>query len=135
MTRNGVLMPRHSSELPGSPVLSVVVPAYKESGNVEQLYQQLSGALSPLGLSWELIVVDDGSPDGTWDRIVELHDRDARVKGLRLSRNFGHQYALGRPTTPAIAPLFRSPFGRLRAPSGPPEAGSVVLPAKTGHLS
>jgi dolichol-phosphate mannosyltransferase len=94
MTRDEVFLPRHGSDLPGSPALSIVVPAYKESGNVEQLYRQLLEALSPLDLSWELILVDDGSPDNTWEHIVELHDRDPRVKGLRLSRNFGHQYAL-----------------------------------------
>src|ERR1700692_765379 len=94
MTRNTVLTPHEGSDTRGSPVLSVVVPAYKEAGNVEQLYQQLLQALSPLEWPWELIVVDDGSPDDTWERIVELHNRDPRVKGLRLSRNFGHQYAL-----------------------------------------
>ena len=94
MTRNTVLTPHEGSNTLGSTVLSVVVPAYKEAGNVEQLYQQLLQALSPLGWPWELIVVDDGSPDGTWEHIVELHDRDPRVKGLRLSRNFGKPYAL-----------------------------------------
>jgi glycosyltransferase involved in cell wall biosynthesis len=95
VTRNAVLTPRRGSLDPqGRPLLSVVVPAYKEEGNVERLYQQLLLALTPLEWPWELIIVDDGSPDTTWEHIVELHGRDPRVKGLRLSRNFGHQYAL-----------------------------------------
>jgi glycosyltransferase involved in cell wall biosynthesis len=94
MTRDEVLLPRHGSDLPRTPTLSVVVPAYKESGNIEQLYRQLLEALSPLDLPWELIVVDDGSPDSTWERIIDLHHHDPRVSGIRLSRNFGHQFAL-----------------------------------------
>jgi len=77
-----------------SPVVSVVVPAYKEAKNVGRLYDELARSLTSLGCTWELIIVDDGSPDGTWEFIVRLQERDPRVKGVRLSRNFGHQYAL-----------------------------------------
>jgi polyisoprenyl-phosphate glycosyltransferase len=94
MTQNSAQMRRHGSDSPGSPVLSIIVPAYKEAGNIQELYQQLVQTLSHMEWPWELIIVDDGSPDGTWEHIVELHGRDHRVKGLRLSRNFGHQYAL-----------------------------------------
>lgn len=58
------------------------------------IHREVVRALEPLALTWEMIVVDDGSPDGTWREIVGLHHRDERVRGLRLSRNFGHQYAL-----------------------------------------
>jgi dolichol-phosphate mannosyltransferase len=81
-------------ERPAAPELSVVVPAYEEEGNVEPLFEALEPVLRELGLSWELILVDDGSRDGTWSRIRSLHARDERVRGVRLSRNFGHQYAL-----------------------------------------
>jgi hypothetical protein len=53
MTRNTVLMPREGSDMPGSPVLSVVVPAYKEAGNLEELYEQLLRVLSALEWQWE----------------------------------------------------------------------------------
>ncbi|MBI2420921.1 MAG: glycosyltransferase family 2 protein, partial [Candidatus Levybacteria bacterium] len=45
-------------------------------------------------MSWEIILVDDGSEDNTWMEIMSLYKSDMRVKGVRLSRNFGHQYAL-----------------------------------------
>jgi dolichol-phosphate mannosyltransferase len=76
------------------PVLSIVVPAYNEQGNLRQLYDELKTVLSSLVDSWELMLVDDGSTDGTWSEIASLHAQDVRVWGLRLSRNFGHQDAL-----------------------------------------
>ncbi len=79
---------------PHSPVLSVVVPAYNEEGNIIQLYKELLKVLSTTEMHWEIIFSDDGSSDGTWNIIRELSEQDVRVKGLRLSRNFGHQYAL-----------------------------------------
>ena len=77
-----------------SPDLSIVVPAYVEEGNLRKLYEELILVLNSVGMTWELIFVDDGSTDNTWKEITELHQQDSRVKGLRLSRNFGHQYAL-----------------------------------------
>jgi polyisoprenyl-phosphate glycosyltransferase len=74
--------------------LSVVVPAYNERGNLRQLWSQIKGELSLLVVSWELIFVDDGSTDETWSEIRLLHEEDNRVRGIRLSRNFGHQGAL-----------------------------------------
>jgi glycosyltransferase involved in cell wall biosynthesis len=77
-----------------APVLSVVVPAYNEEGNVGPFHEALEEVLRELGLPWELLLVDDGSQDATWERVRALCERDARVRGTRLSRNFGHQYAL-----------------------------------------
>lgn len=77
-----------------NPDLSIVIPAYYEEGNLERLYSELTQVLDPLHLSWEIIFSDDGSRDKTWQAIESLHQRDSRVKGIRLSRNFGHQYAL-----------------------------------------
>lgn len=77
-----------------SPGLSIVIPAFNEQGNLRELYAALAPVLSGLSMTWELILSDDGSRDGTWREIGELHSQDKRVKGVRLSRNFGHQYAL-----------------------------------------
>jgi len=74
--------------------LSVVVPAFEEAQNLGILHERLRVALEPLALEWELIVVDDGSRDDTFAVLTALHERDPRVQGLRLSRNFGHQLAL-----------------------------------------
>ncbi len=76
------------------PELSVVIPAYNECTNINQLYVELNDVLSNLGMSWEVIFVDDGSTDAGWQEILALHEKDSHVKGIRLSRNFGHQYAL-----------------------------------------
>jgi len=76
-------------------VLSIVVPAFNEAGNILLLYGRATDVLQEVVPdAWELIFVDDGSRDETWPVIGRLAAEDARVKGVRLSRNFGHQYAL-----------------------------------------
>ncbi len=80
---------------PGStPLVSVVVPAYCEEANLPHLVEEVRRVLDAEPVQWELVLVDDGSPDATWTRIQEAHRADQRVQGLRLSRNFGHQHAL-----------------------------------------
>jgi polyisoprenyl-phosphate glycosyltransferase len=77
-----------------NPVLSIVVPVFNEKENLLELTSRLRTVLSPLDLDWELILIDDGSADGSWTQIAELHALHPNLKGIRLSRNFGHQYAL-----------------------------------------
>ena len=77
-----------------SPQLSIVIPVYNEAGNLGQLTKELGEVLLSLDMAWEVLFVDDGSTDNTWDIIESLHQENNSVKGLRLSRNFGHQYAL-----------------------------------------
>jgi dolichol-phosphate mannosyltransferase len=78
-----------------APTLSVVVPAYNEAENLPLLHGRLAEVLERLApRDWELILVDDGSRDRTWEAICGLAAADPRVRGVRLSRNFGHQYAL-----------------------------------------
>lgn len=75
--------------------ISIVVPLYNEAENIEVLCGRIARALSLVDdLSYEVVLVDDGSRDKSWRTISELHDRDPRIHGLRLSRNFGHQAAL-----------------------------------------
>lgn len=80
-------------EVPVSAELSVVVPVYNERESVPELYRRLTAALAGVVGSFEVVLVDDGSSDGSWEIIRELASRDARVKGLSFSRNFGHQMA------------------------------------------
>jgi dolichol-phosphate mannosyltransferase len=75
-------------------MISIVVPACNEAENIAELHTRLGSALSTMTDPWELILVDDGSRDATWVRIGELAAADDRVRGVRLSRNFGHQNAL-----------------------------------------
>jgi dolichol-phosphate mannosyltransferase len=80
----------------GPAVISIVVPAYNEERNLEVLHRRVSECLDrAVGRDeWELLFVDDGSKDGTWAAIEVLNKSDPRVRGVRLSRNFGHQSAL-----------------------------------------
>ena len=73
--------------------LSVVVPAYNEEANVGPLYERLRSVLDPLDLTWELIFSVDPCSDGTEQAILELNERDPRVKMLRFSRRFGQPMA------------------------------------------
>jgi polyisoprenyl-phosphate glycosyltransferase len=76
------------------PVYSIVIPLCDEEATLPELYSRLEAVLDSLEERWEIILVDDGSSDGTYDLAVELHTRDRRVKVVSLSRNFGHQVAL-----------------------------------------
>src|SRR5947208_467400 len=87
-----LLEPRSWSD--GQPELSVVLPAYQEAGVLPSLLPRLLVALRGLGVEWEVVIVDDGSTDGTWSVVEGAARADGRVRGVRLSRNFGHQAAL-----------------------------------------
>jgi polyisoprenyl-phosphate glycosyltransferase len=77
-----------------APRLSVVVPLRDEEAVLPDVANRLSTVLDGLGIAWEVILVDDGSRDGTYGLAVELHTRDPRFKVIRFSRGFGHQVAL-----------------------------------------
>jgi glycosyltransferase involved in cell wall biosynthesis len=78
-----------------TPVLSVVMPAYNEAESLPATIERTTAALSQLGaLAYEIILVDDGSDDNTWGVIGELSGQWPALRGLRFSRNFGHQAAL-----------------------------------------
>jgi glycosyltransferase involved in cell wall biosynthesis len=73
-------------------LVSVVAPIYNEEGAIEEFYSRVCGALE--GLPFELVLVDDGSTDGSPMLLQRLAASDARVRIVQLSRNFGHQTAL-----------------------------------------
>ena len=73
--------------------VSIISPAYNEEDNIFELYERINNAI-PKKYSWEIIFVDDGSTDGTSDKIKELCTKNKRVKYLKFSRNYGHQIAL-----------------------------------------
>jgi glycosyltransferase involved in cell wall biosynthesis len=74
--------------------ISVVVPVYGCRECVRELHRRICASLEPVTGDFELVLVDDGSPDDVWPLIRELSDLDARVVGLRLSRNFGQHAAI-----------------------------------------
>ena len=73
--------------------ISVVVPLFNEEDNIEPLLIRLREALEPLGKEYEIILVDDGSTDGSFESLRRLHARDPRLKVVRLRRNFGQTAA------------------------------------------
>jgi glycosyltransferase involved in cell wall biosynthesis len=74
--------------------ISVVVPILNEEENVPELYEGITSTLGKLGVPWELIVVDDGSTDASFDCSRRLAERDPHVRVLRFARNFGQHVAL-----------------------------------------
>lgn len=76
------------------PVVSVAFPVFNEEDNIQPLYDAVTRALEPIGLSFELIFVDDGSTDRSLEIVKALRQRDPRVQYVSLSRSFGHQRAL-----------------------------------------
>jgi glycosyltransferase involved in cell wall biosynthesis len=75
------------------PEISVVIPIYNEEESVQELHQQLTRSLEGLGRPYEIILVDDGSSDGTLARLLAIEAQDERVRTLRLRRNFGQTAA------------------------------------------
>jgi glycosyltransferase involved in cell wall biosynthesis len=73
---------------------SIIAPIYNEKENLPELHRRVSEVLNSTGESWELILVDDGSTDGSTDSIRELAQKDERVRPVIFARNFGHQVAV-----------------------------------------
>ncbi len=75
-------------------VLSVVIPAYNEEDMIERVCTSLKDILTGEGIDYQIVLVDDGSKDHTWDRIREAAAADSRIKGIHFSRNFGKEAAI-----------------------------------------
>jgi dolichol-phosphate mannosyltransferase len=76
------------------PALSVVTPCYNEEEVLPEFLRRMTAVLDGVGLSAEIVVVDDGSRDGTWRVLTEAAARDSRIVAVQLMRNHGHQLAL-----------------------------------------
>ena len=79
---------------PGAPSLSVVVPVFNEVDSLPELYERLRRVLDTAVPSWEVVLVDDGSSDGSTATMRALAAADRRVRAVVLARNFGHQLAV-----------------------------------------
>jgi polyisoprenyl-phosphate glycosyltransferase len=74
--------------------ISVVSPVFKAEKIVDQLCERLVKNLEPITSNFEIILIEDGSKDNSWNKIVENTKNDKRIKGVKLSRNFGQQNAI-----------------------------------------
>lgn len=77
-----------------NPEISVVIPVYRAESILNELVKQLNTALSSLQVSYEIVLVDDRSPDDSWAKMKELSKAHEVVKSFRLSRNFGQHPAI-----------------------------------------
>lgn len=77
-----------------TPRLSIVIPVLDEEGSIPELVDRIRSVCDGAGFSFEVLLIDDGSTDETWDVIMEMHQRDARIAGLRFRRNYGKSAAL-----------------------------------------
>ncbi|MDY0144862.1 MAG: glycosyltransferase family 2 protein [Kiritimatiellia bacterium] len=76
------------------PFLSVVTPVYMAEACVEELSRRLVAALDSISPDFEIIMVEDASPDRSWETMVRILTAEPRCKGIRLARNFGQHYAI-----------------------------------------
>ena len=76
------------------PTYTIIAPIYNEVDNLQILYDRVSAVMDQTGEPWEILMVDDGSSDGSTDIIQELHSKDSRIKPVIFARNFGHQIAV-----------------------------------------
>jgi polyisoprenyl-phosphate glycosyltransferase len=76
------------------PVFTIIAPVYNETESLDELYRQICEVLESTGDAWELVLVDDGSKDGSTDKIREMAAVDERVRPVIFARNFGHQIAV-----------------------------------------
>lgn len=74
--------------------ISIVSPIYRAENIVEELVRQIIENVEPLTHDFEIVLVNDASPDHSWIKIREICRKDLRVKGINLSRNFGQHYAI-----------------------------------------
>ena len=75
-------------------MLSVISPVYKAEGIVDELIKRIHDSVSVITNDYEIILVEDGGGDGSWEKIEKNVDMDKRVKGIKLSRNFGQHHAI-----------------------------------------
>jgi glycosyltransferase involved in cell wall biosynthesis len=76
------------------PIVSIVLPAYEEEAGIEYVLDEIARVVESCGVPFEIVVVDDGSRDATFERVKARAAQDSRVRGVRFSRNFGKEAAL-----------------------------------------
>lgn len=102
----------------------MVIPLYNEEDNVDVLIDTIRQNVLPLKVSYEIILVDDGSSDNTWNKIRQY---STPVKGVKLARNFGHQHALLAGLNESKGDAIISMDGDMQHPPSLIEKGFMIL--------
>ncbi|MCD6424048.1 MAG: glycosyltransferase family 2 protein [Anaerolineales bacterium] len=76
------------------PTYTIIAPIYNEIDNIQALYTRVCEVMDSTGESWEFVMIDDGSSDGSTDAILELKKKDHKIVPVIFARNFGHQIAV-----------------------------------------
>jgi dolichol-phosphate mannosyltransferase len=113
------------------PFLSIVSPVYNTGGILPALVARIGEAMADVTDDFEIILVDDGSPDGSWQQVVEECRKDRRVRGIKLSRNFGQHAALTAGLTDAAGDWMVVLDSDLQDP--PREIPKLYLKAQSGY--
>ncbi len=114
------------------PDLSLVIPLRDEELNVRPLHDEVTRALAAMGRSYEVIFVEDGSADGTWAALVDIRRRDAAVRMVRFTRNFGQTAAFAAGFERARAPFIVTADGDLQ--NDPADIPRLMAVAQTHDI-
>jgi glycosyltransferase involved in cell wall biosynthesis len=113
-----------------TPELSIVIPVKNESENVARLHQELTASLERFGRSYEIICIDDGSTDGTFELLADLQARDDRLRVIRFRKNFGQTAAFAAGFAYARGRYIVTSDGDLQ--NDPADIPSMVLRLEEG---
>ena len=91
---NRIIKAESTFEIKESVYLSVVIPVYNERENISYLYENLNKVLPTLGKKYEVILIDDGSTDGTFNELVKIHEQNSNYKIVKFRKNFGQTPAM-----------------------------------------
>ncbi len=112
-------------------MISIVIPIFNEEGSLQQLHGEINSALADLNLETELLLVDDGSTDSSWEQILQIGAADPRVRGIRFRRNFGKAAALDAGFAAAKGEVVITLDGDLQ--DSPAEIPRMLAKLEEGH--
>lgn len=87
------------------PEISIVIPLYNEEESIQPLYEELSSVMDDLERAYEVIIIDDGSTDASFERLKAVHEQDSRWKVIRFRRNYGQTAALSAGFAEALGEI------------------------------
>ena len=74
--------------------ITIIGPCYNEFNNIDEFLSRIIKVLKKLNLDYRIVLIDDGSEDNTWLKILEHSKKNTEIKGIKFTRNFGHQSAI-----------------------------------------